>query len=174
MATLEVQRPRMRYLENPSAKDSRKDAKYISYSYKYIGVKPTSYSAFQPNGGGVSNLLRNISLTADMCIVDLTGDVAGSGEGSTNLGNRTGFIFGESPNSGSGSQPDQEEDTKQDEPNHEEELKEQKDRLDEFAEMFEDMLAEVYQQGEGDMPGEDEAEWMDEDDPDYNEDEYED
>ena len=167
MATLEVQRPRMRYKEYPSAMDSRKDSEYTSYSYKYIGVKPTSYSAFQPNGGGVSNLLRSISLTADMCIVDLTGDVAGSGKGTTNLGNRTGFIFGESPNSGSGSQPDQEEDTKQDEPNHEEELKEQKDRLDEFAEMFEDMLAEVYQQGEGDMPGEDEDEWGD-----YNEDEY--
>ena len=33
---------------------------------------------------------------------------------------------------------------------------------------------ELRQQEEGDMPGEDESEWEDKDDPDYNEDEYED
>ena len=93
MATLEIQRPRMRYRNNPSPGDSRKDAEYTYYSYKYIGVKPTNYSPFEINGGGVSNLLRSLTLSCDMCLVDLTGDVAGSGSGSTNLGNRTGFIF---------------------------------------------------------------------------------
>lgn len=93
MATLEIQRPRMRYRDRPSSEDSRKDAEYTYYSYKYIGVKPTNYSAFEINGGGVSNLLRTLTLSCDMCLVDLTGDVAGSGSGSTNLGNRTGFIF---------------------------------------------------------------------------------
>lgn len=99
----------MRYSKNPSASESRKDSDYNYYSYKYIGVKPTSYNAFQPNGSGPTSLLRSISLTADMCLVDLTGDVAGSGQGSTNLGNRTGFIFAESPSPGSGEQPDPEE-----------------------------------------------------------------
>ena len=44
MATLEVQRPRMRYLQNPEmygSKESRKDGDYVYYSYKYIGIKPT-------------------------------------------------------------------------------------------------------------------------------------
>jgi hypothetical protein len=36
------------------------------------------------------------------------------------------------------------------------------------------MHAEIEQQEEGDMPGEDEEEWMERDNPDYNEDEYED
>ena len=69
-------------------------------------MKPTSYAPFEVNGGGVSNLLRSLTLICDMCLVDLTGDVAGSGAGSTNLGNRTGFIFSESPNTGSGTQED--------------------------------------------------------------------
>lgn len=54
MATLEVQRPRMRYtLNEVSPKDSRTDAKqYYYYSYKFIGVKPTNYSSFPVNGAG--------------------------------------------------------------------------------------------------------------------------
>ena len=56
----------------------------------------------------MSNLLRTLTLSCDMCLVDLTGDVAGSGSGSTNLGNRTDFIFSQSPSTGSGGQPDQE------------------------------------------------------------------
>lgn len=173
MATLEVQRPRMRYREYPSAGDSRKDAEYTYYSYKYIGVKPTSYNAFQINGSGVSSLLRSVSLTADMCIVDLTGDVAGSGKGSTNLGNRTGFIFGDSPNSGSGEQPDQEQD-EQEEPDYEQEQQELEEELEQEQDDFDDLFDEIEQQEEGDMPGEDEEEWMEEDDEDYDEDEYED
>lgn len=110
MATLEVQRPRMRYLNKPEKQESRKDpTNYTYYSYKFIGVKPTSYAPFEVNGAGVSNLTRTLTLVADMCLVDLTGDVAGSGAGSTNLGNRTGFIFADSPNTGSGTQDDSED-----------------------------------------------------------------
>jgi hypothetical protein len=98
MATLEVQRPRMRYRKNPTAQESRNDSEYTYYSYRFVGVKPTSYSAFEINGAGRSNLLRSLSLVADMCIVDLTGDVVGSTGTSTNLGNRTKFIFDSSDN----------------------------------------------------------------------------
>jgi hypothetical protein len=93
MATLEVQRPRMRYRSDPTEKDSRTEAEYTYYSYKFIGVKPTSYDAFEVNAAGRNNLNRSLNLVADMCIVDLTGDVAGTAKGSTNLGNRTSFIF---------------------------------------------------------------------------------
>ena len=173
MATLEVQRPRMRYRSGATDKDSRKDAEYTYYSYKYIGVKPTSYNAFEVNGGGVSNLLRSLTLSCDMCLVDLTGDVAGSGVGSTNLGQRTGFIFSQSPGTGSGSQPDQEEEN-----NEDKELQEEKEKQEQAKKELEDQFAaleeEIAEQEEGDMPGEDEDEWMDEEDEDYNEDEYED
>lgn len=83
----------MRYLEFPEAKESRNDAEYTYYSYKFIGVKPTSYAPFEVNGSGKSNLLRSLTLVCDMCLVDLVGDVAGTGQGSTNLGNRNSFIF---------------------------------------------------------------------------------
>ena len=101
MATLEVQRPRMRYRKGNEVNESRNDAEYTYYSYKFIGVKPNSYDAFEVNGAGRSNLLRSLTLTADMCIVDLTGDVAGTSKDTTNLGVRTGFIFdqGEDANS---------------------------------------------------------------------------
>ena len=128
MATLEVQRPRMRYRENAEPKDSRKDVEYTYYSYKYIGVKPTNYSAFELNGGGVSNLLRSLTLSCDMCLVDLTGDVAGSGSGSTNLGNRTGFIFSQAPSAGSGEQPDQEEEMEEGLPTADEQLAEMREQ----------------------------------------------
>lgn len=71
----------------------------------------------------MNNLLRNLTLSCDMCLVDLTGDVAGSGSGSTNLGNRTGFIFSQSPSSGSGSKPDNDGGAEKSEPDHNEELK---------------------------------------------------
>ena len=174
MATLEVQRPRMRYLEDPQIKESRTDAQYTYYSYKYIGVKPTNYSAFEINGGGVSNLLRSLTLSCDMCLVDLTGDVAGSSAGSTNLGVRSSFIFGESPNSGSGEQSDQEENSEATEPDANEELQEQQTQLAQWLEELNELLTEIQQQEEEDMPGEDEEEWMEKDDPEYNEDEYED
>ena len=99
MATLEVQRPRMRFREKPSAQESRNDAEYQYYSYKFIGVKPTNYAPFEVNGGGVSNLTRSLTLTCDMCLVDLMGDVAGSSSASANLGNRRSFIFSSPPGS---------------------------------------------------------------------------
>lgn len=52
MATLEVQRPRMRYKSYAQPMESRADSDYTYYTYKYIGVKPTSYSAFEVNAGG--------------------------------------------------------------------------------------------------------------------------
>ena len=73
MATLEVQRPRMRYRKNPKVEESRADAEYIYYSYKYVGVKPTNYAAFQPNAAGVSSLNRTLTMICDMCIVDFMG-----------------------------------------------------------------------------------------------------
>ena len=96
MATLEIQRPRMRYMENAMAKDSRNEGIYKYYSYKFLGVKPTNYSAFNVNSGGPSSLLRTLSLTADMCLVDLTADAAGADENSTNLGNRSKLLFADS------------------------------------------------------------------------------
>ena len=175
MATLEVQRPRMRYRSGATDRDSRKDAEYTYYSYKYIGVKPTNYNAFEVNGGGVSNLLRSLTLSCDMCLVDLTGDVAGSGAGSTNLGNRTGFIFADSPDPGDGAQPDQDDEEAK---KTEEELQEEKERQEQAQKELEDEFAaleeEIAEQEEGDMPGEDEEEWQDEWEEDYNEDEYED
>ena len=171
MATLEVQRPRMRYRDRPSAQDSRKDAEYKYYSYKYIGVKPTNYAPFEVNGSGVSNLLRSLTLSCDMCLVDLTGDVAGSGSGSTNLGNRTGFIFADSPDSGDGAQPDQDE---EDDEEFEAMLEALLQELEEYDAEMAALEEEIAEQEEGDMPGEDEEEWIDEEEEDYDEDEYED
>ena len=77
MATLEIKRPRMRYRLEPKKKESRGEVEkeYVNYSYKFIGVKPTSYSPFEVNGVGRSNLLRSLTMVADMCIVDLTNDI---------------------------------------------------------------------------------------------------
>ena len=111
IATLEIQRPRMRYKSYAQPVESRADTDYTYYTYKYIGVKPTNYSAFEVNGAGRQNLLRTLTLVADMCIVDLTGDVAGSDGSSTNLGNRTRFIF-EPTNTG---EPEDGEDPEDDE-----------------------------------------------------------
>ena len=101
MATLEIQRPRMRYRdvssEGDKKKDSRNESDYTYYSYKFIGAKPTSYTAFEVNAAGRNDLLRNLTMSADMCLVDLTGDVAGSSSNSTNLGNRTKLIFADMP-----------------------------------------------------------------------------
>ena len=111
MATLEVQRPRMRYRPDAQPEESRNDAKYTYYSYKFIGAKPTSYGPFEVNGAGRSNLLRNLTMTCDMCIVDLTSDVSGSSGESMNVGNRTKFIFEElpSPSSEDSNQDDNEQ-----------------------------------------------------------------
>ena len=172
MATLEVQRPRMRYSEYPEAKESRNQGEYTYYSYKYIGVKPTNYASFEVQGGGVNNLLRSLSLTCDMCLVDLKGDVAGSSSDSTNLGNRTKFIFTQMP--GLGSQGDDDDSPGFDEADKQAEEEEEDfyDEEERMRERMEELDEEIEQQDEGDMPGEDEDEWMDRDDPYYDEDEY--
>ena len=61
-------------MESPEAQESRNDVEYTYYSYKFIGVKPTSYAPFEVNGSGKSNLLRSLTLVCDMCLVDLVGD----------------------------------------------------------------------------------------------------
>lgn len=82
-AVLEVQRPRMRWSlpTNTSSEtySSRleNDSHYINYTYKYIGVKPTNYSAFEVNASGRSNLLRSLTLVSDLCIVDYGGTSIG-------------------------------------------------------------------------------------------------
>jgi hypothetical protein len=88
MATLEIQRPRMRYrtYSNSSEEESRNVSDYIYYSYKFIGVKPTSYDAFEVNAAGKNNLNRSLTLICDMCIVDLEKDVNGTSNRNTNLG----------------------------------------------------------------------------------------
>jgi len=169
MATLEVQRPRMRYRENAKAQDSRNDSDYTYYAYKFIGVKPTSYAAFEVNSAGRSNLLRQLTLVADMCLVDLTGDVAGSSSSSTNLGNRTKFIFSDSPTS---SPEEEDEEDPDDVDDMEDELDDYEDELDDVNDDIDDNDDDIDQEDEGDMPGEDEEEWMDEDDEDYDPDEY--
>ena len=80
MATLEIQRPRMRYrTDYPNFEEqSRTEAEYVYYSYKFIGVKPTSYTSFEVNGAGRNSLLRSLTLVADMCIVDLDEDARGT------------------------------------------------------------------------------------------------
>lgn len=93
MATLEVQRPRMRYTEFGKNQESRLDTEYTYYSYKFLGVKPTSYAPFEVNGAGRSNLLRNLTLICDMCLVDLTADAHITDSSSVNFGNRRGFTF---------------------------------------------------------------------------------
>ena len=60
IATLEVQRPRMRFRENAKSGDTRNVDDYTYYSYKFIGVKPTSYASFQPNASGPTTLNRNL------------------------------------------------------------------------------------------------------------------
>jgi hypothetical protein len=162
----------MRYRNKAEPKDSRKDAEYTYYSYKYIGIKPTSYNAFEINGGGVSNLLRTLNLSCDMCLVDLTGDVAGTSSGSTNLGNRSGFIFSQSPSTGSGNQPDSQEEPKRDVADQKKELKNQQEKLEQQKQDASELQNQIFQQKQGDMPGEDEPEWMNRNDPRYNEGEY--
>ena len=60
-------------------------------------MKPTSYAGFEVNGAGPSNLLRNLTMTCDMCIVDLTGEITGSGSNSNNFGKRSSLVFGNVP-----------------------------------------------------------------------------
>ena len=100
MATLEVQRPRMRYQSQFAKEDemqSRTEQGYVYYSYKFLGVKPTNYASFEINASGRSNLLRSLTFICDMCLVDLTHDSAGTSDSSINLGNRKSFIFSQLP-----------------------------------------------------------------------------
>lgn len=168
MATLEVQRPRMRYSTWTSSMDSRNDAEYVYYSYKFVGVKPTSYDAFEVNAGGRSNLNRSLSLVADMCIVDLTGDVAGSSKDSTNLGVRKSFVFAQDEDANA---DDEDEDYPTDE-DYQDEMDECEEDYEETDEEIDENEEDMEQQDEGDMPGDDEDEWMDEEDEGYDEDEY--
>ena len=95
MATMEIQRPRMRYRNDWANMDeeSRNDYKYVYYSYKFIGVKPTSYTSFEVNGAGRNSLLRTLTLVADMCIVDLDEDARGTQDNRSNYGRRETLIF---------------------------------------------------------------------------------
>ena len=87
-----------------------------------------------------------------MCIVDLTGDVAGSASGSVNLGHRTRLLFNEVENSGSDGEETQEKADKQElssveaesKTNNDEQIKNDKD---------------VQQQANGDQPGEEEPDY---------------
>ena len=111
MATLEVYRPRMRYIRDGKTLDSRFDAQdaYTYYSYKFLGVKPTSYSSFPINGAGVTNLNRNLSLICDMCLVDLTSDAHITQSTSINFGNRRGFVFQDPPAASSDQDSDEQD-----------------------------------------------------------------
>jgi hypothetical protein len=145
MATLEVQRPRMRYRKNASAEDSRNDAEYTYYSYKFIGIKPTSYAPFEVNGAGRSQLLRSLTLICDMCLVDLTGDVSGSSSDSTNLGNRTKLIF-EDPPSNTSDDTDTEDDTdEEDDEDYEEDLEEYEDEYEDYEDYEEENEEDMEQ-----------------------------
>ena len=112
MATMEVQRPRMRYQSQFGIDDemqSRTEQGYVYYSYKFLGVKPTNYSSFEVNASGRSNLLRSLTFICDMCLVDLTHDSAGTSDSSINLGNRKSFIFSQLPDF---QNPDEEEENR--------------------------------------------------------------
>lgn len=109
MATLEVIRPRMRYVNDlknytNSQGKSRDDNEslYKYYSYKFIGVKPTSYSAFQINASGPSSLIRTLTMVADMCIVDLLQDATGLESSSIKFGSKNKLIFEPEQSSGAG------------------------------------------------------------------------
>lgn len=166
MATLEVQRPRMRYRKNIQPSDTRglDDSEYEYYSYRFIGVKPTSYAAFSVNGAGTTNLLRQLTLVADMCIVDILGDAHLSTNGSPNFGNRKNFIFVDSPVQQSQDSPEQ-----GDEKNSMEEARKRAEwyqfQQDNLKNFIEDNVEDIDQQQDGDMPGEDESEEPDGSDP---------
>lgn len=178
MATMEIQRPRMRYSENAKKGESRKDGTYNYYSYKLLGVKPTGYNSFEVNGAGKSSLVRQLTLICDMCIVDLTADAQGASATSTNLGNRT-ALFAEPANTNSDSDEDEDK-----EPDWEAMQKEMDDKyrkeLEEMEKEMEENQEDMEQQENDDMPGEDEDEWGDEDygddeddsDMDYDDEDY--
>ena len=160
MATLEVQRPRMRYRKNPQAGETRGLDDYVYYSYRFIGVKPTNYTAFPVESGGTTNLLRTLNLVADMCIVDILGDAHLSTNGMTNFGNRKNFIFVDSPIPENQEPPRQEQDwSKNDRKDQmkkeQEKAKEDKEKADSDAK---DNAEDIDQQKKGDQPGEDEPE----------------
>lgn len=153
IATLEIQRPRMRFTKSaPTAGESRLDTKdYSYYSYKFLGVKPVSYTSFQVNAAGPTNLLRNVNFIADMCVVDLNKDTKTTTADSVNLGNRTSFLFTKSEDSDN---PDNEEDPD----GLDDDLQKAIDDLNKNKQDQDDNDKDVGQQEDGDQPGEDEPE----------------
>ena len=155
----------------PSIGESRNDGDYRYYSYRFIGIKPTAYSPFEVNGAGPTNLLRSLTLSCDMCIVDLFNDAHIVTDDSINNGNRRGFIFAELKSNDGGS----------DESNNQEELERKMKELDEaLAELAERddegkyNEEDIEKMEEGEEPGEDEeeiddllAELFGDDDEDY-------
>ena len=126
-------------------------------------MKPTSYDAFEVNGAGRNNLLRSLSLTCDMCIVDLTGDVAGSTSDSTNIGQRNKFIFTGGSDSPSPSETES-QDSEQDE-SDQEELEKAAQEAAELERQEAENARDAEQQNGGDMPGEDLDEGIPEGEP---------
>ena len=158
MATLEVQRPRMRYPSQFAKEDemqSRTEQGYVYYSYKFLGVKPTNYASFEVNASGRSNLLRSLTFICDMCLVDLTHDSAGTSDSSINLGNRKSFIFSQLPDF---QNPDEEEENRK-------LLEEDRKANEEASKKFQEAMKQekendqdVEQQEDGEQPGNEEPE----------------
>ena len=157
MATMEVQRPRMRYQSQFGIDDemqSRTEQGYVYYSYKFLGVKPTNYSSFEVNASGRSNLLRTLTFICDMCLVDLTHDSAGTSDSSINLGNRKSFIFSQLPDF----QNDEDEENRK-------LLEEDKKANEEASKKFQEAMKQegensqdVENQDDGSQPGTEEPE----------------
>ena len=158
MATMEVQRPRMRYQSQFGIDDemqSRTEQGYVYYSYKFLGVKPTNYSSFEVNASGRSNLLRTLTFICDMCLVDLTHDSAGTSDSSINLGNRKSFIFSQLPDF---QNPDEDEENRK-------LLEEDKKANEEASKKFQEAMKQekendqdVENQDDGSQPGTEEPE----------------
>ena len=161
MATLEVIRPRMRYVNDlktytNSQGKSRADNEslYKYYSYKFIGVKPTSYSSFQINASGPSTLIRTLTMVADMCIVDLLQDATGLESSSIKFGSKNKLIFEPEQSVGSG----QDNSTSTDNGNEKKELEQKQQQKSELDQKKSENQQNIEQQAKGDMPGEDEPE----------------
>lgn len=159
MATLEIQRPRMRYREDPLPGISRADQEYEYYSYKFLGVKPTSYAGFAINGNGPSTFNRSLTFICDMCLVDLVHDAQSGANGGENLGVRKNFIFESKPNLSSDDTPDASNDSndsgnQDDMTISEQDLQDLADQVDGWIKEVEENERSASAQGEGDQPGE--------------------
>lgn len=169
MATLEVQRPRMRYVSNAKKKDSRTDAEYVYYSYKFLGVKPTSFNSFSPQSAGPNNLLRSLTFICDMCLVDLTHDGVGTSLNSSNFGGRKSFIFSQMPEPQGNDESDSEQNDDQSERDEfEKDLDDASSEFDKIREDIQDNETDVESEEEDYIPGEDEEEYIPPDDDGYN------